>query len=136
MNARTVAALVIAPITCGLVFGAWLLWGLDRSESHGRPHLFVLFLPGMMYGALFEVLVLLPLSVVLRRLGRSTNGPLVVCGIVCWIAAVLLNTLATSELQLSQFGLREISAVFLPLIFPGVALVLVFVFIAQGGKAA
>jgi hypothetical protein len=90
----------------------------------------------MMYGALFEVFALLPLSMVLRRMRRSARGTLITCGIVLWAVAVALNTWATAEFSLMQLPARELTMFLLPLLLPGLALVLVFGFVAQSGEAA
>jgi hypothetical protein len=136
MNSRIVAALLLAPIACALVFGAWIVWGLERAESRDDRFLFVAFLPGMLYGTLFEVFILLPLLVFLRRVGKGAPGILVACGMSVWAVAVVLNTWATSQLPLTQFSVRDMAMVFLPLMLAGLALVLVFVFIAQSREAA
>jgi hypothetical protein len=90
----------------------------------------------MLYGTLFEVFILLPLLVFLRRVRNGASGILVACGMAVWAVAVVLNTWATSQLPLTQFSVRDMAMVFLPLMLAGLALVLVFVFIAQSREAA
>ena len=91
MNPRVVTALILAPIACALVLGAWLSLGLRRPES-SEPGLTIAALaPGLMYGALFEVFALLPLFLLLKRAHMASRLALVGFGTLLWGAAVALN---------------------------------------------
>jgi hypothetical protein len=101
-----------------------MLLSLDRSGS--STSIPMLFFPGLMYGALFEVVALLPLVLWLRHRGKLSRTRVLVGGAVLWMVAALLQLLATSELPVHQ------SVLLLPaLMVPGLALVLVFVFVMR-----
>jgi hypothetical protein len=104
----------------------WMLLSLDRSGSNTSVPM--LFFPGLMYGALFEVMALLPFVLWLRHRGKLSRGRVLTGGVVLWLVTALLQLLATSELPVSQ------SVFLLPaLMVPGLALVLVFAFVMRYG---
>jgi len=126
MSGRFVLAMILAPLVGGAVFGAWVYWGMHGGHSQPGLALLMLLLPGTIYGAAFEVFVLLPLLLLIRRRRWPTRGPLIAGGALAWIAIVFLNIWGTSETGLSGWTLPDIAAAFLPLVVPGVVLVLVF----------
>ena len=130
------AGLIAAPLTCGAVFAAWLLFGLERPESQIGVSPFVLFLPGIMYGAVFEVVVLLPLLLLVRRLNWHPRATLIICGALLWALGVVMNTFATSELVGSELTMRDIAMIHLPVTVAGVALVAVFTYFVESRNAA
>src|SRR4051812_11800070 len=130
MNGRVLAALIAAPAACGAIFPAWMHWGLQRSSSQSEVSSFVLFVPGMMYGALFEVIALLPLLLLARRLRWPIMRTLVVGGVILWAVAILVNSWATSEVALWDLTPTDVATIHFPLMLPGAALVLVFAYLA------
>ena len=107
-----------------------MLTTLDRSGARDVPVL-TYFVPGMLYGALFEVIALVPLLLLLRRYGKVSVLYLSVGGVLLWTIAATLNIAATSQLSL----LESIGA--LPmLMIPGVVLVLVFALVISNAQAA
>jgi len=136
MNARTVTGLIVAPLACGAVFAGWFLFSLERPESQIGVSPFVLFLPGVMYGAVFEVIVLLPLLLVVRRFEWPPRATLLICGALLWVLGMSLYTLATSELAGADLTVRDIALIHLPITVAGVALVAVFTYFVGNTNAA
>jgi hypothetical protein len=136
VNSRTVAALLLAPIACSLASGVLILWGAESPEGSHSRLLFVAFFAGIMYGALFEVFALLPLLLVLRRMQKSTRGTLFTGGALLWGAVVILYVFANSEFSWLQLPLSAFGSFLVPLLLPGLVLVLVFAFVAQGRQNA
>jgi hypothetical protein len=126
MTGRFVLAMTLAPLVAGAVFGSWVYSGMQSNPSHPGLAQLILLMPGAIYGASFEVFVLLPLLWLIRRRGWPTRGSLIAGGAMAWTTIVFLNILATSDTGLSGWTLRDIAASFLPLVVPGVVLVLVF----------
>jgi hypothetical protein len=54
MDGRTLAAIMISPIACGLLPGPWMPSAFDRTGAESAP-LVSDFLPGIMYGAVLDV---------------------------------------------------------------------------------
>ncbi len=112
------------------------MFGLERPESQIGVSPFVLFLPGVMYGALFEVVALLPLLLLSRRWKWNPIWTLIGGGALLWAAGVLGTTWATSEIALSQLTLRDIAMIDLPIMIAGVVLVVVFASVLGKRNAA
>ncbi len=129
VNGRLLAALILAPVACSVALGAAFLIGLDRSGSQAST--LVLFLPGLMYGALFEIVALLPLVYWLRRRGSLSFGRVLFGGLLLWAAGVALQLWATSEPSIVAW-----LSVAPMLMVPGIALVLVFAFVVSRERAA
>jgi len=91
MTPRVVTALLLAPIACAFVLGAWLSLGIRRPESSGPGAIIPAFAAGLMYGALFEVFALLPLFLLLKRAHIASRLALVGFGTLLWGAAVALH---------------------------------------------
>ena len=81
MKHRTVAALILAPIACGICLGIQMLNNLDPARPTNAPW-FSFFVPGMLYGALFEVVALVPLFHLLQRIRHPSSVAL--AGLGCW----------------------------------------------------
>jgi hypothetical protein len=126
VSGRFVLAMILAPLVGGVVFGAWVYSGMHSGYSQAGLALLMLLLPGTIYGAAFEVFVLLPLLFLIRRRRWPTRGPLIAGGTSAWIVIVFLNIWATSDTGLSGWTLSDIAAAFLPLVVPGVVVVLAF----------
>jgi len=126
MSGRFVLAMILAPLVAGAVFGAWVYSGMQATPSQPGLAQLILLMPGAIYGASFEVFVLLPLLWLIRRRRWPTRLPLIAGGALVWVAIVFLNIWATSDTGLSGWTLRDIAVSFLPLVVPGVVLVLVF----------
>ena len=61
---------------------------------------------------------------------------LLIGGFVLWTLAIIFNVWATSKVGLTEYSLRDLGMVYLPLILPGVAFVAVFAFVVQGGPSS
>ena len=127
MNGRILAASILGPLASSIVAGLLMLFGLDRSEVSEEVSLFVYFLPGLTYGALFVVFALLPLLFVLRRIQVASRITLIAAGLGLWVLAVALITAPAWGLSLHVWP-----GLVIPLLVPGVVLVLVFSFVAAG----
>ena len=130
MNGRTLATLIIAPVACGLVVGASILLGLERSGRSDIPAVAV-FLPGVMYGALFEVFALLPLFLWLKRRASASRWSVFAGGLGLWLILAVGYVAATSELSLPAW-----LAVLPMVMVPGVVLVSVFALLIPYEQAA
>jgi hypothetical protein len=121
MTGRIVAAAVLASLACGATSGALILLGIDRVEGSTELPLYFFFLPGMSYGALFVIFVLLPLLLVLRNRHMATRTAVTCWGLVLWVLLVALLTATAWNLPL-----RAWLGLIIPLLIPGIVLVLVF----------
>ncbi|MBK7665795.1 MAG: hypothetical protein IPJ21_20105 [Sterolibacteriaceae bacterium] len=102
-----------------------MLNNLDPARPTNAPW-FSFFVPGMLYGALFEVVALVPLFHLLQRIRHPSSVALAGLGLMLWAVAVILNIAATAEITVA-----EALPVMPRLMLPGVALVLVFAFVVK-----
>jgi hypothetical protein len=131
MSNRTLLALILSPIACGLIFDIWIVSATSSAEYVAPGAEAIVFFGGTMYGAVFEVLILMPAIFLLHRAKLRSRLFLISCGTALWVLAVLLNLWATSELPLYQ-AISLLPA----LSIPGFALVCVYVYLSHNDQAA
>ena len=126
MALRMWIAIVCAPILGAIVY-AWLtLSTLPQAVMSERPMPIGLIGSGAVAGLLFEVGVLVPLLLGLRRIRRLGAMSFLLLGCLAWFTLCLLLLLAVGR------GINGASATAVAMLWPGVALVVAFWLL--GGK--
>src|ERR1700687_1628536 len=118
MPARTVLAMLVAPLAAGFVYAVALVATSSNVPADIRPSLFGSVVSGSIVGLVFEVLALLPLTLLVRAYARGRLS-LFAGGSLVWFAA---------SLALSLTGMAWSSAVALAtqVLVPGIVLAAVF----------
>jgi predicted membrane channel-forming protein YqfA (hemolysin III family) len=120
MTARTWLAIVGAPILGAAVY-AWLtLASLAQATVPDKPTLLGLVVSGAVVGLVFELVVVVPIFLVLRRSRRLNAFSFVAMGSLAWIVVCLLLLL------LLGVGPNGASATAVAMFLPGLTIVLAF----------
>jgi hypothetical protein len=125
---RTLTAAAIAIVASAVVYGMVLAIAMRGLSSDSLPWA-MLFAPGLLWGVLFAVLVLVPLSFFVRRFGDGKAGLLGGLAIAVWcvVSAMLFASRGLSVAEVVGNSLLVLPA--------GLAAVVAFVLVARRPSA-
>ena len=109
--------MIAAPIAAALTYGALLYWQFQQMQP--KPENAAFFFPGFLAGLLFEVFALLPLLLVLRRIPKGKHITFAAVGFLLWALFVFAFNAMVMPLE-------HVLGSMVPMLPPGVALLLVF----------
>jgi len=121
VKSRLILALILVPLAAALSYAAVL--HLQFKDMEPRPTNVHFFWPGVAVGVAFEMLVLVPLWLVLRRLGVASFAAFVAVGLVLWI-------FLSFAVYAALMPLREALQTAAPSVLFGAVMVLVFAALA------
>jgi hypothetical protein len=123
MSSRTVLALVLAPLFAGGVYGLWVASSFSGIPQSYRVDVVVQMVPAVLFAAIFEIFILLPLFYFSQRSHWLNRVVFFILGVLIWfiLTAGLLWFAGRPQLAWS-----DSLATSLMLLLPGVVLVGIF----------
>jgi len=130
VTTRTWLAIVGAPILGAGVYACLTLASLAQATIVEKPTPLGLIVSGAVVGLIFELVILVPLLLALRRWWRLDAVRFAILGCLAWFAVCFLVMLPLGG------GVNSASATAVLMFLPGATLVLAFWFLGANRNAA
>jgi hypothetical protein len=127
---RTWLALVAAPVVFSAVYASLGLASLPANVGSDRPSAMNFIVPGAIAGLLFEVIVVIPLYLGLRKWRRLSSTTFLITGTAAWLGLSFVLMLFVGV------NANGASATAVQLLPPGIALVFTFWLLNGGARGA
>ena len=130
MTARMLLAIIGAPLLAAAAYATQTLSSVSNATIDHKPAFLGLLIPGAIACGMFELVVLVPLLLVLRKRRQLSAALFIGCGVAVWLATWFLAMLVLGV------GVLGSSATAAAAFLPGVILAVGFWFMAGGRSGA